>query len=333
MIVKTSLFRALTFPETVGPARHRKRGRSALIAGLAFALLIPLARAQSQDAAGCHDNALITRYPGSSIVRCFHTEFDRFVLPLGPVVAQNKLAKSKKIDGKITRIMYVAPDQASPLEIWKNYETALKSAGFTTLFQCQSDACHNGDWDVNLFQDHEDPWYNYAGYQYQLSAQQSGPNGTVYVSLHLTNKPVEITLDIVKPHAMATGMIHVNSAAMAAAIAKSGHIALYGIYFDTGKADLKPSSDATLKEIVALLKQQPTLKLYVVGDTDNAGSFDSNMNLSDRRAAAVVTALTKRYGIDSRRLKAVGIGPVDPVSTNQTPEGRSRNRRVELVEQ
>ncbi len=310
-------------------------GRYALIVGLTFtllALLAPTARADP-DADGCHDSSLITRYPGSYIVRCFHTEFDQFILPLGPVVANNKLAKSKKIQGKITRIMYVAPDLVSPLEIWKNYENAIKNAGFTVLFKCQSDACQNGDWDVNLFQDQEDPWYNYGGYQYQLSAERSGPNGTVYISLHMTNKPVQTTLDIIEPHAMKTGLVQVNAAAMSAALAQSGHIALYGIYFDTGKADLKPASDATLQEIGALLKQQPALKLYVVGDTDNVGSFLSNMNLSSRRAAAVVAALTGRYGIDSRRLKAVGIGPVDPVSTNQTPEGRSRNRRVELVEQ
>ncbi len=313
--------------------RYCNWGRYALIVALAFTLLAPMARAQDQDADGCHDSPLITRYPGSSILRCFHTEFGQFVLPLGPAIAENKLAKSKKVQGKITRLMYVAPDQVSPLEIWKNYETAIKGAGFTTLFQCHTDACRNGDWDVNLFQDQEDAWDNYAGYQYQLTAQQAGPNGTVYVSLHMTNKPVQVTLDIIEPHAMATGMVQVNAAAMAAALAQSGHIALYGIYFDTGKADLKPASDATLQEIVTLLKQQPALKLYVVGDTDNAGSFDSNMSLSDRRAAAVVVALTGRYGIDSRRLKAVGIGPVDPVSTNQTPEGRSRNRRVELVEQ
>lgn len=313
--------------------RHRGWTCGVLLAALAFTLLVPMARAQSQDAEGCHDSPLLTRYPGASIVRCFHAEFGRFVLPLGPAVGENKLAKSMNVEGKITRIMYLAPDQVSPIEIWNNYETALKNAGFVTLFRCHTDACRNGDWDVNLFQDQEDPWDNYAGYQYQLSAQQSGPNGTAYVSLHLTNKPVQITLDIVEPHAMATGMIRVNAAAMAAALSQSGHIALYGIYFDTGKADLKPASDGTLQEIVALLKREPTLKLYVVGDTDNVGSFASNMDLSNRRAAAVVAALTERYGIDARRLKAVGIGPVDPVSTNQTPEGRSRNRRVELVKQ
>ncbi|MDA8114252.1 MAG: OmpA family protein [Acidithiobacillus sp.] len=313
--------------------RHRGWTYGVLLAAFAFALLVPMARVQSQDAEGCHDSPLMTRYPGSSIVRCFHTEFGQFVLPLGPAVGENKLAKSMKVEGKITRIMYLAPDQVSPIEIWNNYETALKNAGFATLFRCHTDACRNGDWDVRLFQNQEDPWDNYAGYQYQLTAQQSGPNGTIYVSLHLTNKPVQITLDIVEPHAMAAGMIRVNATAMAAALSQSGHIALYGIYFDTGKADLKPASNGTLREIAALLKRQPTLKLYVVGDTDNVGDFASNMDLSDRRAAAVVTALTEYYGIDARRLKAVGIGPVDPVSTNRTPEGRSRNRRVELVEQ
>ncbi|OYV71583.1 MAG: hypothetical protein B7Z74_06980 [Deltaproteobacteria bacterium 21-66-5] len=312
--------------------RYCHRGAYAL-AGLAFALLAPMARARAQDAEGCQDSPLITRYPGSTIVRCFHSEFDRFVLPLGPVVAENKLAKSKTIQGKITRIMYVAPDLVSPLEIWQNYESALTSAGFTTLYQCRNDACHTGDWDVNLFRDHEDAWDNYAGYQYQLSARQAGPTGTVYVSLHITNKPAQITLDVITPHPAATGMIQVNAAAMAAALAQSGHIGLYGLYFDTGKADLKAASDTTLQEIAKLLTQQPALKLYVVGNTDNVGSYESNMDLSSRRAAAVVAALTGRYGVDAARLKAVGIGPVDPVSTNQTSQGRSRNRRVELVEQ
>lgn len=314
-------------------SRYRGRACGAVIAGLAILLLAPVTRAQSQDAEGCHDSSLMTRYPGASIVRCFHTEFDRYILPLGPLVGENKLTKSMKVEGKITRIQYVAPDKASPVEIWTNYETAIKNAGFATLFQCRNDACRNGDWDAKLFGEKEDPWYNYAGYQYQLTAQRSGPKGTVYVSLHLTNKPVQITLDIVEPHAMATGLVQVNAAAMKEGLSRTGHIALYGIYFDTGKSDLKPASDSTLREIATLLKQQPALKLYVVGDTDNRGSFASNMTLSRQRAAAVVTALTRRFGIEPRRLKPVGVGPVDPVSTNKTAEGRSRNRRVELVEQ
>ena len=320
--------------------KYRKWGRCALIVGLAFTLHAPMARAQGRDANGSHDNPLVTRYPGSYIYRYSHTEFGRFLLPLGELINENKLTKSEKVEGKITRILYVAPTKVSALEVWQNYKTAIQNAGFTSLFRCRNTACSTDKWDVTLFRGQQDTWGDWGGGQYQLTAQRVGPNGIVYISLHVDGRPnfgegyhVLAQLDIIEPHAMATGMIQVNAGAMASALAQSGHIALYGIYFDTGKADLKPASDATLQEIVKLLSQQPTLKLYVVGNTDNVGSFASNMSLSDHRAAAVVAALTGRYGIDSRRLKAVGIGPVDPLSTNQTPDGRSRNRRVELVEQ
>ncbi len=310
-------------------ATRRKWGAALLV--LTFSLAG--GRARAQDAEGCRDNPLITRYPGATISQCWNVSFDRFLLPLGPVIAENKLAKSKAIEGKIARIKYVAPDGVSPLAVWENYKDAIRGAGFTTLFQCRSGACQNGDWDVNLFQSHEDPWDNYGGYQYQLSARRDGPDGAIYVSLHLTNKPVQVTLDIVEPRAMRTGLIRVDAAAMAAALERSGHIALYGIYFDTGKATLKPASTATLKEIVKLLRQRPALKLYVVGDTDDQGGFVSNMALSKRRAAAVVAALSGEFGVAARRLRAVGVGPVDPVSTNRTAAGRKQNRRVELVEQ
>ena len=320
--------------------KYRTWARCALIVGLAFALLAPMARAKGQDVYRSHDNPLVTRYPGSYIYRYSQIEFGRFLLPLGKLTAENKLTKSEKVEGKITRILYVAPVKVPALEVWQNYKTAIHNAGFTTLFRCRNTACSNDRWDVTLFRGQQDTWGNWGDGQYDLTAQRTGPNGIVYISLHVAGRPnfgdgyhALAQLDIIEPHAMATGMIQVNAGAMAAALAQSGHIALYGIYFDTDKADLKPASDATLQEIVKLLRQQPALKLYVVGNTDNVGSFASNMSLSDRRAAAVVAALTGHYGIASRRLKAVGIGPVDPVSTNQTPDGRSRNRRVELVEQ
>ena len=120
---------------------------------------------------------------------------------------------------------------------------------------------------------------------------------------------------------------------MASSIKETGKIALYGIYFDTGKSDLKPESDATLKEIGKLLSGDPGLKIYVVGHTDNVGTFESNMKLSQDRAASVVNALVAKYGIQSSRLKACGDGPTAPVASNDKEEGRKLNRRVELVKQ
>ena len=109
--------------------------------------------------------------------------------------------------------------------------------------------------------------------------------------------------------------------------------ALYGIHFDTNRAELKPESDGALQEIAKLLKQEATLRLLVVGHTDNVGGFDANLALSERRAAAVFEALTSRYGIAPARLRAVGVGMAAPVAHNDTENGRAKNRRVELVRQ
>jgi len=128
-------------------------------------------------------------------------------------------------------------------------------------------------------------------------------------------------------------MIKVDAAALASDITRTGHSAVYGIYFDTGKADIKPESDAALKEITKLLQQDPKLKLHVVGHTDNVGTLASNMDLSRRRADAVARALTTKYQIAALRLTSEGVGPLAPVMSNDSEDGRAKNRRVELVKQ
>jgi outer membrane protein OmpA-like peptidoglycan-associated protein len=132
---------------------------------------------------------------------------------------------------------------------------------------------------------------------------------------------------------MEGGLITVDAAALSSDIAATGHTAVYGIYFDTAKAEVKPESDAALKEIAKLLQQTPTLKLFVVGHTDSVGALASNMDLSKRRADAVVAALTAKYGVAAARLAAQGCGPLAPVGSNDTEDGRAKNRRVELVKQ
>ena len=124
-----------------------------------------------------------------------------------------------------------------------------------------------------------------------------------------------------------------DASAMAEAISGSGSIALYGIYFDSGKSTMKPGSTPTLKEIAKLLKNQTSLTLIVVGHTDNEGSYGYNMNLSKERARSVVRELVNKHDISTRRLSHDGVGYLAPVASNRTEEGRVRNRRVQLVEQ
>jgi OmpA-OmpF porin, OOP family len=126
--------------------------------------------------------------------------------------------------------------------------------------------------------------------------------------------------------------ITANADAFASGLKATGHIAVEGILFETGKAELKPESQQAIGEVAKLLKADAGLKVYVVGHTDNAGTLEGNMKLSQERAQAVVQALAKS-GIDAGRMKAFGSGPYAPVASNDAEAGRAKNRRVELVKQ
>lgn len=118
---------------------------------------------------------------------------------------------------------------------------------------------------------------------------------------------------------------------LADALATSGRVAVQGIYFDTGSDRIRPESAPTLREIAAMLEGTPDLKLTIEGHTDNVGAAAANQALSEKRAAAVKAALVGSFGVDGARLATKGLGATKPVASNDTPEGRQQNRRVELV--
>ena len=115
------------------------------------------------------------------------------------------------------------------------------------------------------------------------------------------------------------------------ALEADGRVAIRNILFDTGKADIRPESDDVLAQIGTMLSEHPELSLMIEGHTDDEGEFDMNMTLSGDRAAAVKTYLVEHYGIEADRLRTMGLGPTQPVDTNDTDAGRQQNRRVELV--
>jgi outer membrane protein OmpA-like peptidoglycan-associated protein len=297
--------------------------RTVFAASLLLLLATLPAFAQTKDIPGSKDSPLVSRYPGSVISNYKTHAFDEYLFPIGAVTAKGE-PKSQIVEGKITRIEYTNPAGRSSLEIDRNYETALKSAGFETVFSCKADAC--GLARFHATPDWADVWYG-AGH-FQFSGKLSRPEGDLYISLHVSNDTT--VLDTIETKAMESGLV--LAAALKSDITKTGHVAVYGIHFDTAKSDLKPDSQPAIQEIVKLLQQDPRLKLFVVGHTDNVGPLAGNLDLSKRRSLAVIQSLTAQ-GIDAARLESFGAGPYAPVSTNESDAGRALNRRVELVRQ
>ena len=139
-------------------------------------------------------------------------------------------------------------------------------------------------------------------------------------------------LTIVEKQAMVQEVV-ASAAVFDAGLRAAGHVEVPGIFFDTGKAVLKPESAAAIGEIATLLKGDAAVRVFIVGHTDNVASLDLNIKLSQARAEAVVQSLAAQHGIAAARLTARGVGPLAPVASNETEEGRARNRRVELVKQ
>jgi outer membrane protein OmpA-like peptidoglycan-associated protein len=147
----------------------------------------------------------------------------------------------------------------------------------------------------------------------------SEDNRTFYELVTLEAEPMEM------------GMV--TSADIGKGISTLGRIAIYDIFFDTGQSDVKPESAGALKAIAEYLNANKTQKVLIVGHTDNTGDFDMNITLSKNRADAVMEKLISEYGVAGDQLKPYGAGPVSPVASNSTEQGRANNRRVEIVEQ
>ncbi|MBM3622785.1 MAG: OmpA family protein [Alphaproteobacteria bacterium] len=122
----------------------------------------------------------------------------------------------------------------------------------------------------------------------------------------------------------------VPAADIAQQLTSLGRIALY-VPFDTGSAVIKPSALPSIEPIAAALRQDPKLKILLVGHTDSQGDFGFNRQLSENRAKAIVDQLIAKHGIDRARLAFAGVADLAPIAGNDTDEGRQRNRRVELV--
>jgi OOP family OmpA-OmpF porin len=282
------------------------------------------------------DHPMVSRFPGSEVLEHKVAEFDEYQLALGQIVDTDKFTKAQRLEGKVTRFKYSVPVNRSSLEIQRSYESALQRSGFQVLFRCSGKECFSDKFNYGYTNGSWGTWCtNCEEPMRYVAARLIREGREVYVSLVVVKDHYEggTWLSVVEAKPMEEGLVRVNAAAMANEITQNGHATVYGIYFDTGKAIVKPESEATLAEIAKLLSGNRQLKLHLVGHTDNVGTVPSNLVLSKQRADAVLMALVSRHQIGPERLQSAGVGSMAPIATNRSEEGRAKNRRVELVEQ
>jgi outer membrane protein OmpA-like peptidoglycan-associated protein len=279
------------------------------------------------------DPPYFERYEGSVLFRFAQKDYASYKLPLGPENAENAFDNELDLEGEVQKRTYAIPEGRSALEVFRNYKHELDATGWTTLWEGKGEAL--GFWFAKAWDDIGDgsSANQYFAFSPNAMLYWAGKiergDGTYHASLVVTI----VQLNTVRAGMMEKKMTVVNADKIQSDIRAEGRIAFYGIFFDFDKAELKSESEAQLAEMALFLKTHADTRVFVTGHTDNKGTLDYNLSLSDRRAKAVVTRLSSRYGISADRLVPRGLGQLAPLASNDTEAGRAKNRRVEMVQQ
>ena len=303
----------------------------ACLAALACIVIAsPPAAAQQRDVAGSRDYPGIGRFGGSVITGYQVKDFDAARMQAA-VFKDGKAEKPLKLEGRVTRVAYRTGPGPSILEVSRNFENQLKGAGFETLLACDTDQCGGIPFSEQIdILPVPQMWIDGFNFRY-FAAHKKSDGADIYASVVTSKNNDDVTTELVVAVVGAMENKMVDAAAMAKGLGEKGHIALYGIYFDTDKATLKKESAPTLAEMAKLLGGQPQMRVFIVGHTDSQGAYEHNMTLSRQRAEAVAAALSGSYRVARDRLFTAGVGYLAPIGSNATDEGRALNRRVELV--
>ena len=301
---------------------------------------------ETKDVKGAKDNPLISRFDDSFIAYYTSVKWDTYILPISKIIkveGQNAWEKKLKLEGEVNRIQYITDKGNNAAFVYMNYLSALKKSGWEILFSGKGDnelGNSSYEWQYTMFGeglrlgDKFGGEYDFRGNEYAYIASKFEENDTSYYAMVYIIEKDDFTMinqDVIKVKNPDVGLVTAKQ--LTEKIDKKGHLALDGIYFETGKAVITEKSIPALKNIAEYLNNHKNKKFFIVGHTDNVGNFQDNMTLSENRAKAVMSELITKYGVDKNQLQAYGIGNLSPKTSNSTDKGRAQNRRVEIVEQ
>jgi len=283
--------------------------------------LLAAAPASAQDAEGCKDNPLFTRFPNMHIIDCHTRQFDLRAFPAGPADKDGQ-TKPVEVEGAVQWINYELNEGATPpsgLQIMRNFENAAKKAGGT--IEGQYPGWCKANYDQERMPDMGNGCLSFA-----LTMKFVRGGKEVWAFLQADQDGANYRLTVSEREAMKQ---EISVTELVDKLSKDGFVTLY-VNFDTGKSTIKPDSAETLNAAAAALKAAGELRVEVAGHTDNVGAPEANLKLSQDRAQAVMAALVERGGA-AARLTAKGYGQTTPIADNRTEDGRAKNRRVALV--
>ena len=284
-----------------------------LAAALVACALPAAAQSKARENSKCTPNPVFEKFPNSLYHSCERSRFARLELA--------RASDPAKIGGKSEKVSkegeywyyfdYIQRDAdnkvPSRVEIFRNYENALKAAGGEMLHA-------DGD----------------RAFTYRITRPSGEYWGLVGCGAGSAAACDRIQHKIVRVAAMEQSVV-VSADQIGKSLADTGKVVFYGIYFDTDKAAIKPESDPTLAEMAKYLKARGAAQVFIVGHTDSQGPLERNEALSRERAEAVAKALASKHGIAAERMTPEGVGPLAPVAANDAEAGRAKNRRVEMV--
>ncbi len=265
------------------------------------------------------------------------SSFNKYIIATGPQRNyKDELDSQRTIEGKVKKTAYRVPfGTQSSLSVFRNYENALKTQNGKFLFKCFGGECQkNGHLRTSINNSGISLWSSVDyDQEYGYMAYEFAKDGIRYFIVIMSGtfpgeKTLSYEIHVIEIQEMEQS---VSVKDMERSIDNDGKMAFHNIRFQTGSAILDSDYNESIEIIADYLRRNPSKKLFIVGHTDNTGSLAGNMDLSKRRAAAVVKVLMAKHGISSDRISPKGVGPLAPMATNTTDKGRALNRRVEVV--
>lgn len=275
-------------------------------------------------------------------------------LPVG-AFAEGKIPQ-REGEGAVDQRAYRMDNQSlTTLQLLTPLLDQLQAEGYTTLFQCATSACGGFDFRYGMDVLPEPQMHVDLGDFRYAVAERAGVNGTDLLALLVSRSAdqgfVQVTsITPLPPEALGppdaatrqTTLPQNLTPALAAPVQDSpadfgttllahGAVALDDLVFPSGSAALEDKEYATLTALAAWLAANPTRRVTLVGHTDATGSLQANISLSRQRAQSVRASLIARFGAAGGQIDAQGAGYLAPRASNETPEGRTQNRRVEVI--